>query len=270
MQYIQYSPPDELKSYVRYFWSFDAWNPQLPKLHIKSFADKYPRLIFQNLHHFEPIRNLQGDPMPVCYLSGIDIQPTDAIMGGAFSHFGVSFYPHALTAFFTIEASELINQMPDIQLLCGSEIHHQLEQASTHLQRVQLLSKYLYDKLYISRTNDLLINHLIQCHDITDQTYLHLLHKKYNLSERQLQRRFKAQVGIPPKKLQRLLRFERSLQLLAQTEYSQLTSLAYELNYTDQSHFIKDFQAFSGMSPYAFVKNRSIGSESSSFIYIPE
>jgi AraC-like DNA-binding protein len=47
-----------------------------------------------------------------------------------------------------------------------------------------------------------------------------------------------------------------------------LTSIAFELGYTDQSHFIKEFQEFAGMSPYNFVRNKSVGAESSSFLYI--
>jgi len=57
--------------------------------------------------------------------------------------------------------------------------------------------------------------------------------------------------------------------VMARADYRQLTGIAHALNYTDQSHFIKDFRDFSDMSPYEFVKKDNIGSESSSFIYPP-
>lgn len=93
------------------------------------------------------------------------------------------------------------------------------------------------------------------------------LTEQYKISERQFQRRFKNQVGITHKKFQRIIRFEKALDILTQSNYGQLTQVAYETGYVDQSHFIKDFTEFSGMSPYDFVKNSNIGSESSSFIY---
>jgi AraC-like DNA-binding protein len=269
MPYNQYPPPPVLQRYVRYFWSFDSLHSTVSQFLIKSFADRYPRLIFQNLNHFNAICDITGVALPTCYLSGIDTKNTEAVMGGTFSHFGVSFYPHALRAFFQLDAHELIDEIPDIRLVCNSDIESKLERAKSHTERVHLLSAYLYDKIYYGRKQDELINHIIQQNEIHEATNVHAVSRKYNVSERQLERKFKTSVGIAPKKLQRIVRFEKSLKLLVHADYTQLTSIAHELNYTDQSHFIKDFKAFSGMTPYEFVKNRSFGSDSSSFIYDP-
>jgi len=38
-------------------------------------------------------------------------------------------------------------------------------------------------------------------------------------------------------------------------QYTNLTDLAYENGYYDQAHFIKDFKAFTGMSPKQFFKD---------------
>lgn len=268
MEYQKYRPPAALQNYIRYFWSFDSSQTASSSLHIKSFADQFPRLIFQDLRCFAPIRNLQGEELPICYISGIDTKPTDALMGSSFSHFGVSFFPHALNAFFKVDAQELINEMPAIQLFCKAEIQHRLEIAKSHLARVQLLSQYFYEKLYASKRKELFINHIIQSNSINYDSHIFDLPKKFPVSERQLERKFKTSVGISPKKFQRIIRFEKSLQLLQRADYKQLTAIAYQLNYTDQSHFIKDFKTFSGMTPYEFVKNQTLGSESSSFIYV--
>lgn len=267
MEYKKYNPPPVLQQYVRYFWSFDSLQPDIPVFFIKSFADKYPRLIFQNLHEFDSIRTPQGEKMPLCYLSGIDTKDTLALVGGSFSHFGVSFYPHALNAFFRIGADELVNEMPDVSLLCNSRIQFKLETAKTHLDRVQILSKYLFEKIYRLRQPEPLINHIILSDAITEDIAIYELQKTYDVSERQLERKFKTAVGISPKKYQRIIRFEKSLQLLMGAGYKSLASVAHRLNYTDQSHFIKDFKEFSGMTPYEFINRENYGSESSSFIY---
>lgn len=267
MEYKKYTPPPALQQYVRYFWSFDSFQPGIPVFYIKSFADKYPRLIFQNLNEFNSICTPEGEKMPVCYLSGIDTKDTVALVGGSFSHFGVSFYPHALNAFFRIGAHELINEMPDINLLCNSQLQNKMEWAKSHSDRVQILSKYLYDKIQRSGKPELLVNHIIQSGAITEDIGVHQLLKEYDVSERQLERKFKTAVGISPKKYQRIIRFEKSLQLLASGTYDSLASVAHVLNYTDQSHFIKDFKAFSGMTPHEFSSREKYGSESSSFIY---
>jgi AraC-like DNA-binding protein len=269
MPYQRYSPPPGLQPYVRYFWSFESRQPEIKKLCIRSFADQYPRLIFQDLQGFEPIRQATGPAMPVCYLSGLDTQPTEAWMSGCFSHVGVSFYPHALHALFATDASELINEMPDIRWVCRTDIGERLTQAASSFERVHLLTQFLLQRLDENQTSDPLINHLIQTREVQESQQVSDIVRKYHISERQLERKFKLSVGVPPKKLQRIARFEQALQRLSKTGYRQLASISYELEYVDQSHFIKDFKLFSGLTPYAFVRKHSLGSESSSFLYTP-
>lgn len=266
MDYRQYIPSAELRRYVRYFWSFDCIQNAGTVFHIKSFADKYPRLIFQDLHGFESLKTLSNEKLPACYLSGIDTKHTDAIVQGNFSHFGVSFYPHGLAAFFGESPESLINTMPDIELICQCDVQDQLQHAADHFERVAIMSKYLHHKLQ-EQKQDLLIDHLLHEHGLDFEIPMHTLTKTYQVSQRSLQRRFKSAVGISHKKYQRILRFEESLKQLVNISYRELGAIAYELKFTDQSHFIKDFTEFSGMSPYAFVKRKSVGAESSSFIY---
>lgn len=67
------------------------------------------------------------------------------------------------------------------------------------------------------------------------------------LSERQLERRFSARVGLSPKRFAKLHRFERAL-ALARTTPS-LSAVAQGAGYYDQSHFVRDFRSFAGAAP---------------------
>lgn len=40
--------------------------------------------------------------------------------------------------------------------------------------------------------------------------------------------------------------------MILNNQYTSLTSVAYEGNYYDQAHFIKDFKEFTGVSPKDF------------------
>jgi transcriptional regulator GlxA family with amidase domain len=74
--------------------------------------------------------------------------------------------------------------------------------------------------------------------------------RELRLSERQLERRFVARVGLMPKRFARLARFERALSLV-RTGLS-LASVAQYAGYADQSHLVRDFQSFAGEPPSAF------------------
>jgi hypothetical protein len=264
MQYRQYAPAESLRNLVRYYWSLEGRQFSISRLSILSFADRYPRLIFQDIDCFEPIINDEtGEEMPLCYLKGVRTRPVEVFMHGAFSHFGVSFYPHALTTFFGMGADELTNQMPDINMIYRCNLAERLRNR-TQLDRVAVLNNFLLEKM--AKVS-------------LDFTVQSIVHKKGGvvdmempasprISERQLQRRFKKQVGVPLKRYERISRFELALNRLTKVDYSELTSIAFELGYTDQSHFIREFQEFAGMSPYNFVRNKSVAAESSSFLYI--
>lgn len=69
------------------------------------------------------------------------------------------------------------------------------------------------------------------------------------LSERSFQRRFKHAVGVTPQLFTRICRFQASLQQLRQADYTRLAEVAYAHEYADQSHHIRTFQEFAGVSP---------------------
>ena len=264
MHYRQYAPADLLKNLVRYYWSLDGQQGSISRLSILSFGDRYPRLIFQDIDCFEPIINDEtGEKMPLCYLKGVRTRPAEVFMHGTFSHFGVSFYPHALTSFFGMGADELTNQMPDINMVCRCNLAERLRNR-THPGRVAVLNSFLLGKM-AKVSLDFTVQSII--HKKGGVGDMEMLASSFRISERQLQRRFKKQVGVPLKRYERISRFELALNLLATAGYSKLTSIAFELGYADQSHFIKEFQEFAGMSPYNFVRNKSVGTESSSFLY---
>jgi AraC-like DNA-binding protein len=71
------------------------------------------------------------------------------------------------------------------------------------------------------------------------------------LSERQLERRFRASVGYGPKTLQRVLRFQRVMRALRRGGAGDggLARIAAAAGYADQAHMTRECRALSGLSP---------------------
>jgi AraC-like DNA-binding protein len=71
------------------------------------------------------------------------------------------------------------------------------------------------------------------------------------ISERQLRRRCEAAIGLGPKTLDRMLRFQRFLALAGTLERpsGQLARLAAEAGYADQSHLTREAMRLDGRSP---------------------
>jgi AraC-like DNA-binding protein len=68
-------------------------------------------------------------------------------------------------------------------------------------------------------------------------------------SRRHLAARFRDEVGLPPKAVARLLRFERAAARLRAPGPPDLGRLALDCGYYDQAHFNRDFRAFAGSTP---------------------
>jgi AraC-like DNA-binding protein len=66
-------------------------------------------------------------------------------------------------------------------------------------------------------------------------------------SRRHLAARFREHVGLPPKALARILRFERAAERLRRG--ADLADAALDSGYYDQAHFNRDFKAFAGVTP---------------------
>ncbi len=75
----------------------------------------------------------------------------------------------------------------------------------------------------------------------------------YPVTHKQLIEHFKKYVGLTPKYYHRILRFNEILKLISQKEKISWTEIAYSCDYSDQSHFIKEFTLFSGFNPMKFI-----------------
>lgn len=70
-------------------------------------------------------------------------------------------------------------------------------------------------------------------------------------SRRHLAVRFREELGMTPKAVARLLRFERAVQRLRAGD--ELGDLALDAGYYDQAHFNRDFRAFAGTTPTEYL-----------------
>lgn len=83
--------------------------------------------------------------------------------------------------------------------------------------------------------------------------------RQSGMSRRQLERRFKALVGLPPKRLARIARLQRALRLLDSLEARDRGArTAAECGYADQAHFVRDCRELFGIAPAASLEQRAL------------
>jgi AraC-like DNA-binding protein len=76
-------------------------------------------------------------------------------------------------------------------------------------------------------------------------------------SHRRLIARFRDHLGLTPKALARVIRFDRAVELLGGPAAESLAAVAYDCGYFDQAHMNRDFRELAGTTPASLVARRS-------------
>jgi methylphosphotriester-DNA--protein-cysteine methyltransferase len=118
--------------------------------------------------------------------------------------------------------------------------------------RVAIVERFLMALPY---AGDPLVTSAIELLDAGyDDAKVAAVARSLGTSERQLERRFLARVGVTPKRFAILRRFERALARVANAP--SLSAAALDAGYYDQSHFIRDCRRFAGVAPGELLVSR--------------
>ena len=75
-------------------------------------------------------------------------------------------------------------------------------------------------------------------------------------SHRRLIARFREQIGLAPKTVARVLRFDRAVAALGSSTSRGLAEIAFDCGYFDQAHLNRDFRELAGTTPTVFMRSR--------------
>nr|WP_262895832.1 helix-turn-helix transcriptional regulator [Aureivirga marina] len=135
----------------------------------------------------------------------------------------------------------------------GVKLEQEILDAQTTSQRINIAETFLLELLKSKEVKDRIISSTIEIiSKHKGQLTVNELSKQVNSNRRMLARKFSSDVGLSPKQLSKIVRLQNSLKSLLQKEKTSLTNLAYENEYFDQAHFIKDFKEFTGITPKEF------------------
>lgn len=254
------SPPEVLKPFIKYFWTLSS-TVDSPLKTLSAFPDGCPGIIMFQSEGGAVCDNL-NKKLPEIYLHGQTIAPSKVSYHGKFSAIGVSFVPHALKSIFGIDANEFTHAGFDFSLVQNKKhinLSEQIINEETVEGKINMLSNYLlYQHQNNDRQTDEIIKYAIaQIIQSNGNIPLKDLQQRLQLSERTLERKFNQSIGISPKLFSRICRFQQSLNQLQTSGYDKLSDIAYENEYADQSHLIRAFKEFTGLSPLEFKKQSS-------------
>jgi AraC-like DNA-binding protein len=264
MPYNEIKPGKELCAYIKCYYIYRSETDV-------SFEDTvFPsgcvEIIFNlGTGNWQTARENQFVNTPSIELWGQIIRPLTIRSIGKNTMLGIRFYPHA-AAFFLNDKVDLFNdQVVDFGDASGKRsaaaaLRTKLLDTPSWEKRIALVESYLKDKLSQSQKNSgkvALINEIMQ--ELKGKDFFDNIGNvatRYGITSRYLQKLFLQYTGLTPKLYSKINRFQNSLTLVTKKDIS-LTAVAYTCGYFDQSHFIREFKSFTGLTPSGYSVNNS-------------
>jgi len=255
MKYHQIQPPPHLQDYVRYYWALESNGAPDEQVHFVTIADGSPGIIFQQSGgaSFQ-----EGKKLASVFLYGQSTAHARIVSPATFSTIGVYFYPHALKSVFGIDSSALTDDCLDLDLLLnGERLMERLENTPDVEAKAGILSECIWEQICrhdhsLQAATRHALKRIIQSQG---NVSMKDLRQELQISERTLERRFQEGIGLSPVLFGRICRFQASLNQLRARSYDKLSDIAFEQEYADQSHFIRNFKEFTGLTPFQFRRS---------------
>ncbi len=224
-----------------------------------------PGIVFQHQNGKSPVQKITtavgsvAEP-PTCYIYGQMMHPgVMHYQGGTFTTIQVVLKPHGLQTLLGLNAARLTNQVVEINEFAQANLNQQLLEAPTDEKLIELFTSFMLTQHQRVQTRDaLIVESLYLIEQRPGSVGVRQLLTHLHISERQFERRFSQAVGLSPQFYIRIKRFNQAIHLMQSGHYRNLTDVAQTLNYYDQSHFIRDSKAFSGISPKQLAQKMQI------------
>ncbi len=246
--YCEVLPAPSLQRFVECYWFLrnDGAEPGEPH---PIFPDGCMELVF----------NVGAPFLRVFPYGRSEEQPSRMVVGqmdhsvtvcptGAVDVVGVRFRPSGAHPLFRFPMSELQNALVPLEDLVvfpdGFSHIRSLNARSRALDRI--LSPRFEDAADLDSDLERAVQEVLAAEG---RISVDRLAADMGVGPRQLERRFREQVGLGPKRFAKILRFQSVFQ--KGFDECPWAELALECGYYDQAHFIRDFKSFTGRSPSA-------------------
>ncbi|WP_256872496.1 AraC family transcriptional regulator [Paenibacillus sp. 79R4] len=173
--------------------------------------------------------------------------------------FGVKFKPGGFYPFLQQPVSGLLDRPLEVRAILdidGMELEKNILSQGDEQAMAAIMDQLLLSKLPPQDEQVLQINRIIDfIMAEKDLSKVDAVCEHFQIHIRKLQRLFDQYVGISPKWVIRLYRLQNAAETMDLQMPIDLSQLAIELGYHDQSHFIKDFKAVVGCTPDEYRRN---------------
>lgn len=254
MEFRSASPHPALTNIIECFWTVDGEQRGRQKV----IPDAFVELIF----HF-------GDPYRIRLNTRWELQKRSLLAGQISKHFSlegtgrseifaIKFTPTAVKHLFGIDMDRITNKVIDPASVDTTNELASLDKLLRDANRDdrQALCEDFFaqklDRVPSYHPADAAVDMIFAEHGIVN---IGAIAANLHVGERHLEQVFKKFVGLSPKFFSRVVRFNYIFKLI-QDNNPDWSDVVFRSGYYDQSHFIRNFKAFTGEDPSKYMFDR--------------
>jgi AraC-like DNA-binding protein len=249
MLFIRQDPPTHLAPFVKEFWIVE--NPDPAIIRQKIVPDGYEEIIL----HF-------GEPYRIQLYANWELQEKMLVSGqlrryfflentGASGILGIKLMPGTIHAVFHQDMHLLVDRVPTLASITSLPLPDAVvKEGLAHDERIHLAIQWLdgvisKTELHVRDRVVRAVGAILAKHGMMD---MESLADYSGISRRHLEREFRKTIGLAPKYFSRVIQFSYIFEAMQSNDQSWV-DIALNSGYFDQSHFIRNFKAFTGESP---------------------
>jgi AraC-like DNA-binding protein len=261
MQYVKYQPKQLLRDFVECYFIWHSGAPKATIL-VDSPPNAFAAIIF-NLAGSHSVRSDTNLPtkLPPSFISGQSVKNYELVIDAEIDQVGIVFKPTGLYHLFGLQMFEFTNSREDLNHVLKDpfkDLQEKLYHSPSDMARISLLDEHLLTRLIkVSPDLDGVDNAAGAIIDNCGNVKIPSLISDAFMSRRKFERHFLTRVGLSPKYYARIRRYGYTCMLMAGQRSVNWDQLLYQVGYYDQSHFIKDFKEFSGLSPSQYLQTNN-------------
>ena len=259
MIYRRISPPADLSRIIQCFWIVEdePGATPLPQRQ-KIIPDGYTEVVC----HF-------GDPYRIRLTRRWETQGYVLVAGQIKRHFylenkgksaifGIKLKPSVLSHVFGVDMSKFTDRVVDVRKVKGFKalagLHETLAMLGTDKRCTTAAEFFRSQKGAMPQDHpvDAAIDLIFNSHGTSS---ISEIASRTGFTERHIEQLFNRHVGLTPKFLARIVRFSRIFQLISD-EQPDWGDVVFQSGFYDQSHFIRNFKAFTGEEPSRYMFSR--------------
>lgn len=263
MRYREIKPTLPLRRFVECFWTLEGGGSAAAPPE-RILPDGCVELILNFGDRFFQHCGSKLQLQPRNFIVGQMTGPILISPGGKVELLGIRFQPGGTRPFFAAPADEITDTVTDLGSFSSKferELLQVCEQGSTVADRIAAADGYLCERVLKSECDLRLIKLATSIIGYRGLVSVDQLASDAGVSNRQLERRFLREVGIGPKLLARIVRFQQVFRAVEQCD-SAWAVVAVECGYYDQAHLIRDFNQFAQQTPVVLFASQSSLTES--------